>query len=411
MRRLQHPAALPAGRAGLHGRRRRRAPGDHPPRRQDDPGDVLGRGPEVHDRPAQGLRRRLLRDVRAGLRAAGDARAAQRVHRRRWAPRRRSTPSTPARSPRSRTRTSAPRSSPPASRSSRAEVNLLRMGDELVVDAVVARRGPARRADRPPAPRRRLDPHQRAPSPPRQPRRDPPRRRPDHGRSRHPRHPDLRAAACPLPERWRSPERVDELATARARHDADPDDYWVWVAEKHRWLEPWHTVRSGELGDFRYFEGGRINVADNCVDRWAEDPATADRAADRVGGRARRHPHGDLRRARRRGEPAGRRPGRPGRRARRRRRGLHAEPRRGVHRDPRLQPDRRDLHGALLRLRSRRRRLAAVGGPGEGRRRRRRDLPARQARRAAARPCGRRGRTPRRWSTSSWSTARAAACR
>ena len=51
----------------------------------------------------------------------------------------------------------------------RAEVNLLRMGDELVVDAVVARRGPARRADRPPAPRRRLDPHQRAPSPPRQP--------------------------------------------------------------------------------------------------------------------------------------------------------------------------------------------------------------------------------------------------
>ena len=28
-----------------------------------------------------------------------------------------------------------------------------------------------------------------------------------------------------------------------------------------------------------YFAGGLINVADNCVDRWAEDPATADRAA------------------------------------------------------------------------------------------------------------------------------------
>ncbi|GAA4755185.1 AMP-binding protein [Actinomycetospora chibensis] len=89
----------------------------------------------------------------------------------------------------------------------------------------------------------------------------------------------ISAPLQPLDERWRSADRVDELATARARHDTDPDDYWVWVAEKHRWLEPWHTVRSGELGDFRYFEGGRINVADNCVDRWAEDPATADRAA------------------------------------------------------------------------------------------------------------------------------------
>jgi acyl-coenzyme A synthetase/AMP-(fatty) acid ligase len=29
----------------------------------------------------------------------------------------------------------------------------------------------------------------------------------------------------------------------------------------------------------RYFGGGLMNVADNCVDRWAEDPATAGRAA------------------------------------------------------------------------------------------------------------------------------------
>ena len=118
-----------------------------------------------------------------------------------------------------------------------------------------------------------------------------------------------------------SPERVDELATARARHDADPDDYWVWVAEQAALARALaRPCARASSSDFRYFEGGRINVADNCVDRWAEDPATADRAADRVGGRARRHPHGDLRRARRRGEPAGRRPGRPGRRAGRRRR-------------------------------------------------------------------------------------------
>ncbi|GAA4878318.1 AMP-binding protein [Actinomycetospora straminea] len=80
-----------------------------------------------------------------------------------------------------------------------------------------------------------------------------------------------------LDERWRSAERAAELAEARALHERDPDDYWAWVAAKHRWLTPWQTVRTGELGDFRYFDGGRINVADNCVDRWAE--STPDRPA------------------------------------------------------------------------------------------------------------------------------------
>jgi acetyl-CoA synthetase len=89
----------------------------------------------------------------------------------------------------------------------------------------------------------------------------------------------ISAPLLPLPERWWSAERAEELSVARARHEADPDDYWAWVAAQHRWLTPWETVRSGELGDFRYFEGGRINVADNCVDRWADDPATAQRTA------------------------------------------------------------------------------------------------------------------------------------
>ncbi|MDN5748194.1 MAG: AMP-binding protein [Pseudonocardia sp.] len=83
----------------------------------------------------------------------------------------------------------------------------------------------------------------------------------------------------PLREDWIVPERVKSLHAARERSAADPDSYWEWVAQQQRWTTPWHTVRSGELGDFRYFEGGRLNVADNCVDRWASDPATADRAA------------------------------------------------------------------------------------------------------------------------------------
>ena len=89
----------------------------------------------------------------------------------------------------------------------------------------------------------------------------------------------ISAPLRPLPDAWRSPGREAEIAHARALHDADPDDYWAWVAAQQRWITPWDTVRTGELGDFRYFDGGRINVADNCVDRWAEDPATADRPA------------------------------------------------------------------------------------------------------------------------------------
>lgn len=81
----------------------------------------------------------------------------------------------------------------------------------------------------------------------------------------------------PLPPGWTVPERVAELERVRSFETADA--YWEWVARQQRWSEPWHTVRSGELEAFRYFEGGRINVADNCVDRWAEDPATANRQA------------------------------------------------------------------------------------------------------------------------------------
>src|SRR5689334_10049268 len=82
---------------------------------------------------------------------------------------------------------------------------------------------------------------------------------------------------APLPARWTVPDRVAQLERARAFDT--PDGYWEWVARQQRWSQPWTRVRSGELEDFRYFEGGTINVADNCLDRWAEDPATADRRA------------------------------------------------------------------------------------------------------------------------------------
>ena len=77
LRRLQHPARLPPGRARLHGRLEGRARRDHPPRGEDAlRGQPRHRAEGDRGRP-QGLRRRLLRDVRQGLRARPDRRLAR----------------------------------------------------------------------------------------------------------------------------------------------------------------------------------------------------------------------------------------------------------------------------------------------------------------------------------------------
>ena len=61
---------------GLHDRHAGRAPGHHPPRREDDLGRLRGdRAEDLGDRP-QGLRRRPLRDGRPGVRSRLHARAA-----------------------------------------------------------------------------------------------------------------------------------------------------------------------------------------------------------------------------------------------------------------------------------------------------------------------------------------------
>jgi hypothetical protein len=71
------PLLVPRRRAGLHDRHAGRAPGDHPRGREDDLGGVRGdRAEAVRDRP-EGLRRRAVRDGRAGVRPGRLHRAAR----------------------------------------------------------------------------------------------------------------------------------------------------------------------------------------------------------------------------------------------------------------------------------------------------------------------------------------------
>ena len=68
VQRLQRAAAVSGGRSGVHDRNAGRAPGNHPPRGEDDQRGLRGDRPEaVGDRP-QGLRRRPVRDGRTGVR-------------------------------------------------------------------------------------------------------------------------------------------------------------------------------------------------------------------------------------------------------------------------------------------------------------------------------------------------------
>jgi acetyl-CoA synthetase len=64
-----------------------------------------------------------------------------------------------------------------------------------------------------------------------------------------------------------------EIADAglRARAAADPVAYWEEQAGKLRWSTPWETaLNDSEAPFYRWFEGGRINVSDNCLDRHVE---------------------------------------------------------------------------------------------------------------------------------------------
>jgi acetyl-CoA synthetase len=64
-----------------------------------------------------------------------------------------------------------------------------------------------------------------------------------------------------------------EIADAglRARAAADPVGYWEEQAGKLRWSTPWETaLNDADAPFYRWFEGGRVNVSDNCLDRHVE---------------------------------------------------------------------------------------------------------------------------------------------
>ncbi len=89
----------------------------------------------------------------------------------------------------------------------------------------------------------------------------------------------IREPLIPLKSEWRSAAQEEDLRVAREREAEHPDQYWAWVAEHFIWSSPWQTLREGDFPDFKYFVGGTLNVAENCIDRFANDPRYAEKAA------------------------------------------------------------------------------------------------------------------------------------
>ena len=83
--------------------------------------------------------------------------------------------------------------------------------------------------------------------------------------------------------RFAAAQGIADFATLRDRSIADPEWFWDAVVGFLGlvFTEPYTQVV--DLSDgapwARWFTGGRLNLASSCVDRWADDPATADGTA------------------------------------------------------------------------------------------------------------------------------------
>ncbi len=79
----------------------------------------------------------------------------------------------------------------------------------------------------------------------------------------------------PVPSDFAAHAHIDEAKYAEMyqRSINDPDGFWAEQAKEFvTWSKPWNKVSNWDYhkGDIRWFEGGKLNVAYNCLDRHLE---------------------------------------------------------------------------------------------------------------------------------------------
>src|SRR4051812_38000806 len=49
---------------------------------------------------------------------------------------------------------------------------------------------------------------------------------------------------------------------------ADPEGFWARMAQQElHWMKPWNKVFSWNYPNYKWFEGGQLNITYNCLDR------------------------------------------------------------------------------------------------------------------------------------------------
>lgn len=71
----------------------------------------------------------------------------------------------------------------------------------------------------------------------------------------------------------------DQYRQAWQQAQEQPDTFWADYARQFRWKQPWSKVKESDFNtpSIKWFDGGKLNITENCLDRWAE--ATPDQPA------------------------------------------------------------------------------------------------------------------------------------
>ncbi|MBA4164680.1 MAG: acetate--CoA ligase [Erythrobacter sp.] len=83
----------------------------------------------------------------------------------------------------------------------------------------------------------------------------------------------MNEAVYPVPAQWAATAKIDNAGyLTRYQHSIDdPDSFWQDEAQRIDWIEPFHRVKdtSFDAHDFhiRWFEGGKLNISANALDR------------------------------------------------------------------------------------------------------------------------------------------------
>ena len=76
----------------------------------------------------------------------------------------------------------------------------------------------------------------------------------------------------PPPAGFSAKARIGSLAAYESMYRQsvdDPSTFWANAASELDWFTPFHSVVEGEMGSATWFNGGRLNLCHNCVDRHA----------------------------------------------------------------------------------------------------------------------------------------------